>query len=131
MQYQLASRKVSNSNIRQAPRQPEFRPQLSKRASQVVTRVEKVCKSNSSSVAKETEPLPHKYKTEMCRMYAKGLPCSFGKKCNYAHGEAELAKYTKMTQRETSTEPQLKDAILPLTHKAKSIGHPLASDALK
>ena len=30
------------------------------------------------------------YKTELCENYMKGLPCQYGKKCNYAHGHQEL-----------------------------------------
>ena len=29
----------------------------------------------------------------MCLNYAAGKPCTFGKNCNYAHGERELKKF--------------------------------------
>ena len=31
--------------------------------------------------------LPHRYKTQMCKAYEKGLKCEFGQACNFAHGE--------------------------------------------
>lgn len=39
---------------------------------------------------KLTTPYPHKYKTVLCKFWAKGQKCPFGNDCNYAHGHNQL-----------------------------------------
>ena len=40
---------------------------------------------------KLSTPYPHKYKTVLCKFWAKGYKCPFGNECNYAHGQNQLA----------------------------------------
>jgi hypothetical protein len=40
---------------------------------------------------KLSTPYPHKYKTVLCKFWAKGYKCPFGNECNYAHGENQMA----------------------------------------
>ena len=42
------------------------------------------------SVAAKPKALPHRYKTQMCKMFAEGKKCEFGQNCNFAHGEHQL-----------------------------------------
>jgi hypothetical protein len=44
---------------------------------------------------KLTTPYPHKYKTVICRFWAKGQKCPFANECNYAHGKGQLVQEGK------------------------------------
>lgn len=37
----------------------------------------------------------HLFKTRMCVSYKLNLPCRYGRRCQFAHGEHELEKWTK------------------------------------
>lgn len=54
--------------------------------------------TDSSEKAKKRKLPPaaknEKYKTKMCRNYSQTGKCKYGRMCQYAHGKAELKKYS-------------------------------------
>ena len=76
-----------------------FKKSNNKNAARPADSSRSACKKPKQSTrgAKTGEPmtvLPHKFKTQMCRNFANGLTCPFGKNCNYAHGEEQLKKFS-------------------------------------
>ena len=94
--------KIFNVQTTQMPQEHLYgkRPSFNGKSSQIGVNIasakqsslgkNKKAGNDSQSVQK---PLPHRYKTEMCKNWAAGKTCTFGKNCNYAHGQGQLKKF--------------------------------------